>query len=305
MKHLAIATAVILAGTSAQAFDRMLAGDCQQTAEKIVELFDLVGPETPQLIAEIAATPDGWCRINGRQGAYEDAEFDTLDWRMDKTSMWTVDGVPPLALEIRATGLEPDEMQEAQAPSKRPPLTAHVILRQEPDAGQLILERFAAENEAGDRLLVSGVFERVFLSSPSMMQVSMGSAAFKAGLLSMTLTGEYENPFAFEGSVEVTGGDEAQRRGAFDTISQLPDGVIDDASRAELTAFAGDLPAPVGTLEVTAHSERGLGLMQVGMAMYQTIGSFAAEDGDSSGLALMLDGITLSADWTPATPVAD
>jgi len=151
-----------------------------------------------------------------------------------------------------------------------PPLAVEVTLRQDPDAGLLILERAEMSNEFGDTLSVSGVFERVYLMSLSMMQVSLGSAAFKAGLLSMTLEGTHENPFGFYGKVDVTGTPQTQSQAAFDAISRLPEGVMDDASRAEMTAFAADLPKPVGTLDVTVASERGLGLIQVGSAIYRT-----------------------------------
>ena len=81
---------------------------------------------------------------------------------------------------MRVRGLNPDEMQDG-GKTDRPMVSVDMTLRQEPAAGQVIVERAVMQNDADDIFAFSGVFERVFLSSPSMMQVSMGSASFKAG----------------------------------------------------------------------------------------------------------------------------
>ena len=89
-------------------------------------------------------------------------------------------------------------------------------------------------------------------------------------------------------------------------LSAIPDGVIDDASRAELMAFAADLPKPVGKLETSVSSERGLGLMQVAMSMVSAVESAMAEnDGRGNMMEILLDGLTITADWTPDVQNAD
>lgn len=286
--------------------ERMTRTGCQESFRRASELAEPNNPNLALQVQLIRVTPDGFCQIRGRDPGYEGAPFDTFEWRMEDSARWRDEGIPPLALDIRVDGLDPDEM-DGQPDLRRPDLTVEATLRQEPDAGLLILERLHASNDAGDELTVSGVFERVFLSSPSMMQVSMGSAAFKAGLVSMTLDGSHENPFGFYFNVDVAGTPQAVREGAFDTISRLPDGVIDDASRAELTAFAGDLPKPEGTLELAVNSERGLGLMQVGMSAYWAMDAMMGDDpeADRAQLDILLDGVTLTADWSPAAQVAD
>lgn len=300
MKRGVLSAGLIVLATQAAAFDRMTLADCQDSLSQLETVF---GAETG-LVRAVNATFDGWCRFDGSDALFQDDAFDVLDWRLQGTDVWAREGIPPLAIEVRATGLSPDVM-EGGGTSARPDLVAQILLRQHPDAGQLILERAVLENAAGDVLSVSGVFERVFLSSTAMMQVSMGSAAFKAGLMSMTLTGVHEDPFAFGIDIDVRGEGTAMGRGAFEVISRLPEGVMDAASRAELTAYASDLPSPVGTLEVIASSERGLGLMQLGTAMYQSFVARPDLSDPSSGLDVMLDGVTIRADWSPATPVAD
>lgn len=296
MKYLAILTSMA-AAQPAYAFDRMVLGDCQQAAQGVAELFSVNETDTAIALRSISATFDGWCMIAGSDPGFEDAEFETLIWRMDGTKLWTVDGRAPLGLQVRMTGLDPDSLQ-GSAPTDRPRVTAEVTVRQNPDLGQLIFERVVLDNEHGDTLTFSAVFDRVFLSSQSMMQVSLGSAVFKAGLLSMTLDGTHANPFAAEFSGNVTVDGSLREADVFSAISSLPDGVVDSASRAELVAFAEDLPRPIGTLDVVVGSERGLGLMQVGMAIYNSIESITA--GESGiDLDLLLDGLSLSADWSP------
>lgn len=302
MKYLIIAAATC-AAQPALAFDRMLLGDCQAGFERLADLIDPDDATTSVRSRSITATFDGWCKIDGRAPGFEDFEFETLIWRADDTSRWTVEGIPPLGLQFRVTGLDPDTMQNS-ASSARPLVTLEATLRQDPNAGQVIVERATMFNDAGDEITVSAVFDRMFLSSPSMMQVSVGSMAFKAGLFSMSLDGTHENPFGFNVSANVNGVENIQQEKAFGLVSRLPEGVIDDASRSELSAFAGDLPGPVGTLEIVVGSERGLGLMQVGMSAYQSVVSIIDDEAEME-LDILLDGLTVSADWTPQNGPSD
>lgn len=304
MKYLIPAVFAALSAMPVNAFERMMRSDCQVAFEALADIMQPDDPKTAAMSNAIRVTPQGWCEMRGGTAGLENAEFDTLEWRAEGITRWTRDGIPPLALELRMSGLDPDEMQGGMN-TGRPDVDVDVLLRQLPDAGMVVIERAVMDNNAGDSMTVSGVFERVFLSSPSMMQVSMGSAAFKAGLVSMTLEGTHENPFGFGIDVEMQGVPQAQRDAAFEVVSKLPDGVIDDASRAELTAYAGDLPIPVGTLEVSVASERGLGLMQVGMWAYNSFAAIMEDDAAGDELDILLDGITIEADWAPTALVAD
>ena len=304
MKYLIPAVLVALTAVPASAFERMMRSDCQVAFEDLADIMQPDDPDTAAMSSGIRVTPQGWCEMRGGTTGLENAEFDTLEWRAEGITRWTRDGIPPLALEVRMTGLDPDEMQGG-VNTGRPNVDVEVLLRQLPDAGMIVIERAMMVNDAGDSVTVTGVFERVFLSSPSMMQVSLGSAAFKAGLVSMTLDGTYENPFGFGVDVEMQGVPQAQRDAAFEIVSKLPNGVVDDASRAELTAFSGDLPKPVGTLEVSVASARGLGLMQVGMWAYNSFEAVDVGEADGNELEILLDGITVEADWAPDAQVAD
>lgn len=309
MKLILSAAFVMLTTLPATAFERMQRSACQATVQRIADLFPENDAATQARLSDgigvLRVTPQGWCQFRARD-TISDAKFERLEWRMDGTSRWTRDGIPPLALQVRIFAIDTNDIDGGRL-TTRPTLDIDVTLRQVPDAGMVIVERAVIENDAGDSLAVSGVFERMFLSSPSMMQVSIGAATLKAGLMSMTLDGTHENPFGFDIAVEMQGNPQAQFDAAFHTISALPDGVVDAASRAELTAFASDLPNPVGTLDLSVASERGLGLMQV----FGSVSATAMDtlNGETSNLArhldIMLDGLTLSANWTPDTPNAD
>lgn len=292
-------------GAAAQ--DRMTEAACQQGFKRLVLMWRDDSPDVLELVRSVRATEQGWCILRPAGLAdLEDLPFEAVEWRTEDGARWTRDGIPPLALELRAIGVDPDDLEEGAA-TDRPDLTVEATFRQDLTAGAVIVERAALFNEVGDEMAVSGVFERVFLSSPAMMQVSMGSAAFKAGLIRVTLEGTHENPFGFGVDVDLRGDPAAQREGVFNTISNLPDGVVDDASRAEFMAFASDLPSPVGTLEVQADSARGLGLMQFGasVAMSFTASTDPDPDAERDRLEILLDGMTLRADWSPAAQEAD
>jgi hypothetical protein len=286
------------------AFDRMTHQACRASFERLTELIKPNDSGSPSELRFISVTTDRWCQITAGDPGFETASFTELEWRMDGTLLWTEGAVPPLGLQVRVRGLDPDEMQGGVR-TDRPTVSVDVTLRQEPAAGQVIVERAVMQNDAGDSLAVSGVFERVFLSSPSMMQVSMGSATFKAGLMSMTLEGSYENPFGFYIDVEMRGVPQAQRDAAFDLISRLPDGLISDASRAEIGGFAGELPKPVGTLEVSVVSERGLGLMQIGSSFFASAWKNNEDDEMRNEWEILFDGLLINADWSPAGKVAE
>lgn len=305
ISNFAVAGALALIPITASAFETMTQSVCDAGFARFDDMVTAGGDGDIERQHDISVTADGWCQYRSKDPSFE-ADF--LDWRMDGSARWTDQGIPPLGFEVRIGGLDPDT---DGVDTGRPDVSVQALLRQDPDAGIVILERAVMDNGAGDVLSVSGVFERVFLSSLSMMQVSMGSVTFKAGLVSLTLDGTHENPFGFHGDIEIRGNKQAQVDAAFRSISALPDGMVDDASRAELLAYAQDLPRPIGTLEVSIASDRGLGLMQIGSSLYS---SFVAimDDGEDMGegaiareMELLFDGVRVSADWTPAASITD
>lgn len=291
-------SAALITASPALAFDRMLLADCQDTVDSLLDMFAPNEDRAPQMLRAVQANFDGWCQISGGAAGFEDAQFDRLSWRTDATERWTVDGIPPLALQLQITGLRPDTLQGGPA-TQRAPLTLVATLRQVPDAGQVIVEEAVLSNDLGDEIRLSAAFERLFLSSPSMMQVSVGSAALKAGLASVTLTGRHENPFGFGVSAQLRGSEKAQKEAAAEVISNLPEGVFDAGTRAALTAFASDLPRPRGTLEVQVNSERGLGLMQFGAAAALSLSEPRSTADMAQNLDVLLDGLTIAATWAP------
>jgi hypothetical protein len=304
MKQLFPALLMVLAALPVAAQERMTRTSCQETYQRAA---DLVSPNDANVglqVQLLRVTPDGWCQFRGGDPGFDDVPFSTFEWRMENSARWTRDGIPPLAIDVRIDDFDPEDARSSR-PFGAPPLDVAATLRQDPDEGIVILERVVISNDFGDILIVSGVFERVFLSSPSMMQVSMGSATFKAGLVSMTLDGTHENPFGFHGNIEVSGTPRTQSEAAFDGISSLPDGLMDDASRAELMAYAADLPGPVGTLEVSVASERGLGLMQIGSAVYSGFTSVVDGGAISNEMEIMFDGLSVTANWSPTAQMAD
>jgi len=285
-----LALAGLVSGAPASAFERMTNASCASAINAIAP------PEIWQEdLPAISLTSDGWCRMSGRSGGRSDAGYDTLDWRAEQGS-----GDIPLALELRVAGMDPDEMQGGPA-TTRPMLQLTGTLRQVPEAGQLLVERMELRNDAGDRIAGSLVFERVMLSSRSAAQMSLGSGVLKGALFEVEFGGLHENPFGLGLKAELRGSSNALSEAVFSVLSALPEGVMSDASRAELTAFAGDLPRPEGRLEMSLAAERGLGVMQVAAGMNRL--AFGLEDTD--GLEVLLDGIRIGADWTPAETIAD
>lgn len=284
----------------AEAFERMDAAQCQQSFTELALLFNAGDRSDPVLDQRVTVTGEGWCYIAPDPPSLPDANVSSIEWRAEGLARFIDDGIPPLALELRVRGLKPDALQ-GDISTDRPDLTFSAVLRQDPQAGQVIVERAELSNGAGDVLAFSGVFGRVFLTSPSMMQVSIGAAALNAGLVQMTLSGAHENPFGLPVDVEFRGNPQAQSRAAFEVLSLLPDGLLATGARETLSEFAGALPKPVGALEVGLYSERGLGFVQVGVALSMS----ANRAMDKRELDILFDGLSLNATWTPATGPAE
>lgn len=308
MMKFALPLAALLAAPAAAAFawDRMNLADCQASVQRVAGMVSSRDPSVPRAFAtaieNLTVSGQGVCQIDVRNIPGMEA-VDGLAWRAERIDDWIEDGIPPRALDLRVFGFDPGRTQ-ARGPSGRPPLAIEATLRQEPDASLLILERFEVFNGVGDKLVISGVMERVILSSTSMMQVSLGAATFKAGLVSMTLDGDVENPFSFNFDVNVQGGPQAGRQSVMGIISLLPDSLIDDSSRAELTDFAEDLPKPAGRLEVSVASDRGLGMLQVGMGVISSMDS-DGESGMADAFDGLFDGLSAQATWTPSLKGTD
>jgi len=294
---LPLAAFLVAAAVPAHAWDRMQRSECQQSLHRVANMIPSSDPAVERAferaIANLIVTPQGICQFDARNIPGMEM-MDGIAWRAEGIKGWIDNGIPPIALDVRVLGLNPSGSR-----SGRPPLRVEATLRQEPDASLLILERLEAFNGAGDRFVISGVMERVILSSTSMMQVSMGAATFKTGLMSMTLGGDVENPFSLDFDVQVKGNSESGRDGALGVISLLPDSFIDEESRAQLREFADDLPRPIGTLEVSVASDRGLGMLQMGAGMFS-----AMESDDEGGMTEMVDtlfdGLTAQATWSPS-----
>lgn len=298
-----LAGAVAAAPVASAAQDRMTRMGCQDGFLQFMQMLSAQPDLAHRQSRSVRVTPAGWCQARRSDPGFEEMEASQVIWRMQDPQRWLRDGIAPLALDVEITGLRTSHMRQGAARG-HPDLNISARLRQLPDAGQVIVEQFVMDNGAGDALRMSGVIERVFLSSPAMMQVSMGSAAFKAGLFSLTLEGDYENPFAFGIDVQLVGDEAAQQAAAFEIINALPHGVFDAASRAELMAFAEDLPRPRGTLEVIAQAERPIGMLQLGAIAALTL----PDAGRGSGMDrynTLLDGVRVDVDWTPAEARAD
>jgi hypothetical protein len=116
-------------------------------------LAELRDPASPLELRFIYVSTDRWCQITAVDPWFETAPFTELEWRMDATQLWTEDAIPPLGLQVRVRGLDPDDMQ-GRVNTDHPMVSVDVTLRQEPAAGQVIVERAVMRNDAGDSLAI-------------------------------------------------------------------------------------------------------------------------------------------------------
>ena len=284
-----LVTALFLAAAGAPAAAQTPASCAEEWRAMIdaIGLDGLVGSEMRNLTPSVTA--DGLCRLRSSQPGLDAADFETFDWRLEGRELLIDEAIAPVAAEIRFNGLmiddDPDRIVDVAA-----------AMRQVPESRLVLLEQLKVTAEEGDSLLVTGVVERVDLSTRAMTQVSSGSAALTELTVQARLGDWFAANVAPEIAISMPATEAARAEMANSFANLMPDDVWEPGAREALVAFLSDLPNARGALEFSFRSEAGFGLTKVGRFLF--LGEISLFGG-STELNILFDGARLGLGWRP------
>jgi hypothetical protein len=250
-----------------------------------------------ELTAPAAASPDGWCVLDGARSALGDVRVSAENLRLRGAAL--DDGL--VALEIEAAGL-----RVAPALNNRDmPEWVRDLLRLQSAEFRLALRR----DEVGDRLLVERV--QLVLSGGGELHLSgevAGAELAMASLMTGRLTRlqvEWQNDgrtlrpvmealgAKVQPGIEGTEAVLAARSVLQDLIAALPADSLPDDGRTALDAFVAALPQGRGRLVLDLASDNGIGAAQLGLV------ALSDDPTGAATLERVFAATKVTARWTP------
>ncbi|WP_341366503.1 hypothetical protein [Yoonia sp. BS5-3] len=225
------------------------------------------------LTIKVEMTPDGWCQIRpGEFAALADAELEDIQWRADGLDAFANGTGLPRRLQMRLTGSQ-------EAVSDQISYVAFT-LQHVPDQGLLILENLDIGHPEHRPIAISAVLGGAYFDDVGSAAMSFGGLNLQELVASIETTPDLIAELAPDLTRTMLEG----------AISGLSFAQLDRPDRRAVLDFAKALPDAVGTLDVELRSERGLGMIQLGIAQ--------TKEGPEV-VSFALSGATVSADWTP------
>lgn len=282
----ALAVVFALCATSAAAdVPRMVQSQCDGAWARLVDISYGAVPgflqtetsraEKEQMYDVISTvTGDGWCAISGAQAAFADetSGFKTFQWRATEIDSFVTSDLLPTRFDGRFIGLVDPQLQDHDL---------DFIALRAPEDGLLILRDATLTAPDGGIVRLNAVLGGAYIRNVANLQTSLGGLHLRELALTADLT---------SGTIQ-TLAPELIDLDMADHISALSFAQLDQKSRRHLLDFERALPDAQGRLLIRLQSERGLGVMQFGMATTQ-------EDGPKA-LSFALSGVTTTVDWQP------
>lgn len=256
-------------------------------------------------------SPDGWCEALVPRFAlndYQDIGIAALRWRAEGIDRLIEQGLPPLSLEVEIDDLRfitktGDPVSDYAMDLMMRPYTtdASLSVHWDADALAVLVDRADIILPGTNSISLTGRIDRVDLSDLAALQTSAGRAGIGALSLSIVSNGMFETygavPLAgalLDGDSDVPFGDQVIAHIALAKafLSEVPEDILPEDSRAALAALLDEMPTPAGQLDLTVAADPPLG-----PARFLTLGW-----GDNRGVGAFfdaLDGVALSAVWTP------
>ena len=222
---------------------------------------------------------------------------------------WIADGSGlPEGLEIAVEGLRlvvqtgDAQMDWLFAAQARPNgIDGEASLSWDKGAKVLRLEALSLDFPGENLVEASATVERVDLSSPGAVQMSLTGFALTEADLKVTTHGLFEwyalmalGPMLLPPEGNMEAGAEEVRRDLRGVVAELPDQMFAPESKAALVALIGELPNPSGDLTVRLRAEPGIGPSRV--AGYAVTGVPAT----MTEAAPLFQGVVVDVGWTHA-----
>ncbi len=236
-------------------------------------MFDFTLPDEWVALRELDQKPDvdGWCRvISGDADLLSD---DTrVAWRAMPADFADDPNNLPTELAFRF-----DAMMTQNGRSES--VQTLLKLSHSPGDGLLIVDGLGVFIDDQEALTASAVIGGAYFDDPRAAQMSLLGLHLDQLALTATLTPANAHLLK-----------DIARADVVDFVEGLSFAQMDRRSRSEALDFARALPRAAGVLDVTFASDRGLGLMQIGVAT-------SRDKEDMPGF--LLDGAQMAVDWQP------
>ena len=283
---------------------------CDGSWERLVALTD------GALWGEARGRADGWCEVWDARLPWPGGRLafaaDALRWRgegLDRVAAGT--GLPH-RLEVEVEGLRMlqqtgdatlDWLLAAQG--ARSGIDGRLAAEWDASARTLRVAEASADFPGRSAVAASATLAGLDLSTLGAAQASLGSVALVALEAEVVTDGLFESYLLLPLGGGLLAGAE-DPRAAFKALQargvaeaeRLPPAIFADGAPAELAEFVRDLPDPSGTLRVTLAAPDGAGLGAPRFARFALGGAPQAPE----ELWPALDGLTITADWTPLPP---
>ncbi len=281
--------ALVLAVSAAPAFaeTRMTSTDCTRGWQAFIDTIGgfITNPSQratdeqalARAVPNAVFAPDGWCSVQGSDPGLAGAPFATLDWQADGLGPFIVGSGLLTGLRVRAAGV-------FVRPGSNQPYDVMVVLRRTPGNPVFFVDTLDMRDRSGAGFSASALVAGASFDALSQAVVSFGSLR----LTDFSMIGDATPAVMADLAPDWTS---ASLRGA---LSRLDPDQIDPQSRIAGEAFIAALPRATGQLQATLKSDRGVGLMQVGMAAGR---GAVMSLGDM--IAFALSGARVSIGWQP------
>ncbi len=239
-----------------------------------------------------AQSAEGWCAVNALTPAWGGGdlrvEIARLYWRGTGLEAYLADGTWPTRLDLRAEGVVLRRADRRAGGPLR--LDAVMALTWEADTRTLTLDGPDLDLPGDNAISVDAQITGI-----TPVSAKRALAALSAGSLQyLMVTAASDGMLARHLGADSSAGLPAR---ALDRIDQIPDGLIDTASRNALQALARALPRPSGMVEIGAEAENGYALSR----LWNFAGPYPPTT--AAGVAKVLKGLRFTASFDPdATP---
>lgn len=258
---------------------------CQDSWLRVVELaFDFV-PDTFASEDEdeqrsaleevgVSMTPDGWCLIQpAAEAALSGTDLQEVSWRADGLEMFINDTGLPRRFELRLQGPGASTGNSAFS-------YVHLALQHVPDEGLLLVQRLDLGHRNDTPIALTAVIGGAYYRDIGSAMMSFGGMTIHQ----MAATVDVTPALIAELAPDLT------TRLLENIVQGLSFAQLDRPDRREVLDFAADLPDATGTLTVDYASERGFGLIQLGVAQ--------TKEG-AEAVSFALSGARVGVDWNP------
>lgn len=222
---------------------------------------------------KVSRTNDGWCQVDpGPFGALLATDLEDVRWRADDLGAFVNDTGLPRRFQLRLTG-------GASGPSD---LISYISLTLQhlPDEGLLLIEDLDLGHPNDTPIAVSAVFGGAYFDDIGSALLSIGGLNLQQLEATVAVTPE----LIAELAPDLTAG------WLESSVAAMSFEQLDRQDRRAVLDFANALPDATGDLAMEFVSERGLGLIQVGMAQSRE---------DAEIVSFLLSGATVGVDWQP------